>query len=272
MLGHGGDSLDSQFHIADRAHVQGDAFAGEVTDQLRIFHRPHSVLDASDAEVVEDPAYEGGRHELAGVGLGHLAGRLRAPPNVDAPGFHPPVFGSVQINAGQIVPAERRLDERTMGGVVVVAHAGENPQLQSGRCGFADRGQHLRAGVFHRGQPGQVDAGFHVPRALFGTRGQNDLGRIMITLGRLVEVHAVLIVQGHELVEALVSEIRLPERRRIRVAFRLQIPKQFDGGGTFEMQMGFGLGQRPDEAGEIGGGSVMRNAHGVRKVGRMAHG
>ena len=233
-----------------------------MTHQLRILYRAHPVLDSTDAEVVEDPAHEGGRHEFAGVGLGRLAGRLRPPPNVDAPGFHPPVLRSVQVDASEVVPTQRRLDQSAVHGVVVVTQASKDPNLQTRRGRLADGGQNFWAGAFHRGQPWQVEAHLHVAGALFGTGGQDDLGRIVVALGRQVEVHAVLVVQPHELIETRVPEFRSPEGRWSTEAFRLEFPQQFDGGRTFEMQVGLGLGHCPYESREIGGGGIVRNSHG----------
>ena len=66
MMQHVG--VDTKPDVGERADRQWNLLADEARDELRVLDRPHAVIDAVRAELVQSVHHEGRRPLFAGVG------------------------------------------------------------------------------------------------------------------------------------------------------------------------------------------------------------
>ena len=169
----------------DRADIERDAAPIDFRDHDGILERPHPVLDPLRPEFVEHAADKIRPHQFPGVRLGVFAGTAGRRPVIRRPGLKRETLGAVQIDPGQVRPAQRIFQHgpHLRAGAIVV-YAEENPHFESGRHGGADRRQHLASVEPEKFDDPGGKARLDILDVLGDVSRKDHLARLVVALGR----------------------------------------------------------------------------------------
>jgi len=96
-----------------------------------------------------------------------------------------------------------------------------------------------------------VKADLHIPDMLIVTAPQDNLRGVMIPLGRDKELAAILDIEIHKMVKALVAVVIIPEYGRFGVFLGVHLLEQLERAGPFNMEVHLSLGQTLNEIRQI---------------------
>ena len=144
VRGHFRHAFNGELHVRNGTHIEHHAGCGKLFDKGRILYRARPVLDATHAQHVNGPAHEPRTLEFSGVSLGDLSGIPGTSPVVRKLYVDRKLLRAMQVDAIEVVPAKRSLQQRSVARIVHVHHAADNAHFQTGRSSAADRSKELR--------------------------------------------------------------------------------------------------------------------------------
>ena len=176
-----------------------------------------------------------------------------------------PRLVAVQVESSQAVPTQRSFEQLAVGRVVVMHHAAEEAHLHPLGDHLRHRGDKIDAVSVDPLHGWKVEARLDVAAALLATLGEHVARGLLIAVDAGVVGHDPVVEHRLKLIEAAVPIARIPERRGFRELARVALTQLFERHAAFQVQVRFGLRQRSDEVGQIGGGLVV-SVHGVSLV------